>query len=71
MIRGSPSTPWTRRSNALRLFFFPAFATFFRTAFICLCLATLARSPSRVSMSRRAYQTSKFFIAANSRIASR
>ena len=29
MIRGSPSTSWTRRSKALRLFFFLAFLTFF------------------------------------------
>ena len=36
MIRGSPSTSWTSRSNALRLFFFRALATFFRAAFICL-----------------------------------
>ena len=71
MIRGSPSTSWTRRSNALRLFFFPALATFFRAAFICLASATLATSASRVSTSRRAYQTSKFRIEAKFRIASR
>ena len=71
MIRGSPSTSWTRRSNALRLFFLWALATFFRAAFICLRSATLARSASRASTSRRAYQTSKFRIAANFRIASR
>ena len=53
------------------LFFFSAFATFFRAAFICLASATLARSASRVATSRRAYQTSRFRIAANSRIASR
>ena len=55
----------------MRLFFFWALATFFRAAFICLRSATLARSASRASTSRRAYQTSKFRIAANLRIASR
>ena len=53
------------------LFFFPAFATFFCATFICLRSATLARSARTVSTSRRAYQTSRFRIAANSRIASR
>ena len=71
MIRGSPSTTRTRRSKAFMLFFFSAFATFFCAAFICLRSATLARSARRVSTSRRAYQTSRFRIAANSRIASR
>ena len=46
-------------------------ATFFCAAFICLRSATLARSASSVSTSRRAYQTSRLRIAANSRIASR
>ena len=53
------------------LFFLWAFATFFCTAFICFLSATLARSASRLSTSRRAYQTSRFRIVANSRIASR
>ena len=53
------------------LFFFRAFLTFLCTAFICLWSATLARSASRVVTSRRAYQTSRLCIAANSRIASR
>ena len=53
------------------LFFFFAFATFFFAAFICLRSATLARSARNVSASRRAYQTSRFRIAANARIASR
>ena len=53
------------------LFFLWAFATFFCAVFISLAVATLARSASRLSTSRRAYQTSRFRIAANSRIASR
>ena len=43
MIRGSPSTSWTRRSNALRLFFFPAFLTFLSHRLHLLLLGDLGQ----------------------------
>ena len=71
MISGLPSTTRTSRSNAFMLFFLWAFLTFLCASFICFLSATLLISASRVSTSRRAYQTSRLCIAANSRIASR
>ena len=55
----------------MRLFFLWAFATFFLAVFISFAVATLANSARKRSTSRRAYQTSRLRIVANSRIASR
>ena len=71
MIRGSPSTMRVSLEKAVMLSLVRALARVFSVRLTCLALNCDPNSCSTLSMSRWAYQTSRFFIAAKPAIAVR
>ena len=71
MIRGSPSTRWVSLAKACMLSFVRAFAMAASVFATCAAVNSRAYCATVFSTSRCAYQTSRFVLAANSRIAVR
>ena len=70
-MRASPSTTWVSLEKAAMLSLVRALASIFSVRLTPLGLSCGPSSASTLSMSRWAYQTSRFFIAAKPAIAVR